>query len=292
MKLLWKSKFFQKLKTLKFDGKINFSPKSNWLLKDNNLARIYHGEFGELKHKKTQAEIRAEEKLKQAEKEEAQKAEAKAAAAEAAKKKAEEKKRKAAEAKERARKKKEERLAIEEFEADEGKINKAGATVLFVIFAAMTIFIIVGTNIYSYNISIKNAQEDFEVKMYNEAYYEVYGLKVKDEHIDLYDKIMTVQYVNSELNSYQYYMLANDREKALDSLLKGLQRYDKYYELAKRLGIRDDLQYVKAQILDKLLTEFDLTEVEANEMLEIRDDIDYSEYLYSLLGTYDIELNQ
>ncbi len=233
--------------------------------------------------KKKKAELSKEEK-------EAKKAEAKAAAAEAAKKKAEEKKRKAAEAKEKAKKKKEERLAIEEFEVDEGKINKAGATVLFVIFAAMTIFIIVGTNIYSYNLSIKNAQEDFEVRKYNEAYYEVYGLKVKDEDIDLYDKIMTVQYVNSELNSYEYYLITNNREKALDSLLKGLQRYDKYYELATRLGIEDDIAYVKSRILEKLASTFSLTESEAYDMLAIRDDFDYSEYLYSLLGTYDIEL--
>ena len=101
---------------------------------------------------------------------------------------------------------------------------------------------------------------------------------------------MTVQYVNSELNSYKYYMYANNREKALDALLKGLQRYDKYFELAMRLGIRDDLAYVKSQILEKLSSEFELTEDDAYDMLAIRDDIDYSEYLYSLIGTYDLEI--
>lgn len=57
------------LKYIKFDGKTKFEPKSNWLLKENNLARVYHGEFGELKHRKTSSEIRAEESAKKLEQE-------------------------------------------------------------------------------------------------------------------------------------------------------------------------------------------------------------------------------
>ncbi|MBR4724273.1 MAG: hypothetical protein IK071_00640, partial [Lachnospiraceae bacterium] len=239
--------------------------------------------------KKKAAEDKKKKEALTKEQKEAKKAEDKAKAAEAAQKKAEEKKRKAAEAKEKARKKKEERLAIEEFEADEGKINKAGATILFIIFAAITIFIIVGTNIYSYNLSMKNAQEDFDEQLYNEAYYDIYGYtkeQIKSEHIDLHDKIMTVQYVNSELNSYEYYMFSNNKEKALDSLLKGLQRYDKYYALARELNINDDLLYVKEKILNKLETEFGLSESDAYSIIAIRDDLDYSTSLYKLIGDY------
>lgn len=53
------------LKNLKFDTKSNFKPCANWLLKDNNLARLVNGEFGPLKHKKTQKEIKEEEKQQQ-----------------------------------------------------------------------------------------------------------------------------------------------------------------------------------------------------------------------------------
>ena len=81
-------------------------------------------------------------------------------------------------------------------------------------------------------------------------------------------------------------MTSNNREKALDSLLKGLQRYDKYLQLAQRLGITDDLNYVKGNILEKLANEFNLTEKEAYTMVSIEDNVDYSEYLYSLLGDY------
>ena len=199
---------------------------------------------------------------------------------------------KKAAAKEKERKKQETALAIAEYEMEHGKINKAGATILFVIFAILTIVIIVGTNIYSYNLSIKNAQEDFDVQKYNEAYYEVYGLKIQDEDIELYDRIMTVMFVNTQLNAYEYYMTSNNREKALDSLVKGLQRYDKYLQLAQALDITDDLNYVKGEILEKLNQEFNMSESDARVLMDKEEAIDYSEYLYGLLGSYSEELEK
>ena len=61
------------LKNLKFDNSINFKPSVNWLLKDNNLARLLNGEFGKFKHDKTSSEIKAEkekQKLQQTEEKE------------------------------------------------------------------------------------------------------------------------------------------------------------------------------------------------------------------------------
>lgn len=244
------------------------------------------------KEKKEQAEIEKAKAAEKKKKAEADKAKAKAEA-EIAKKAKEAKKaaQKAAD-KEKAKKKKEEALALAEFEVEHGRINRAGATILFVIFAILTIIIIIGTNIYSYNLSIENAREDFEIKKYNDAYYEVYGLNIQAEDIELYDRIMTVMYVNTQLNSYEYYMTSNSREKALDSLLKGLERYNKYLKLAITLDIKEDLNYVRDQILEKLLTEFNITEEQAYNMIVIDDNIDYSDYIYELIGSYEEQINK
>ncbi len=236
------------------------------------------------KEKAEQDKQKAEENKKRAAEEKArQKAEAeirkKEADARNAAKKAEEK--------EKAKKKKEEALALAEFEVEHGRINRAGATILFIIFAILTVIIIIGTNIYSYNLSIANAEEDFNIQKYNEAYYEVYGLNIQDEDIVLYDRIMTVMYVNTQLNSYEYYMTSNNEEKALDSLLKGLEKYDKYYSLASALDISDDLDYVRDEILFELEEKFNLTKEEAYNMIVIDDSIDYSDSIYGLLGSYD-----
>ncbi len=236
-------------------------------------------------NKKKQKELSKEEK-------EAKKAEDKAAKEEAAKKKAEEKKRKAEEAKAKAQKKKEEKLALEALEVNEGRINRVGASILFVIFAIIAIFIILGTNIHYYNVSIKNAQTEFDRKHYNEAYYQVYGLKIKDDDIELFDKIMTVMYVQAEQNAYNNFMKVNNRERALDSLLKGLYRYDKYLELATLLDIEDDLNYVKSMILDELDKEFGLSEAEAYDMMKYVDNIDYSAFIYTILGKYEVDTGE
>lgn len=51
------------LSTLKFEkADIKFVPCANWLLKDNNLARIVNGEFGKLKHKPTPAELKEKQR--------------------------------------------------------------------------------------------------------------------------------------------------------------------------------------------------------------------------------------
>ena len=50
------------LKSIKFDTNINFKPCANWLLKDNNLGRLLNSEFGPLKHKKTEKELREEQR--------------------------------------------------------------------------------------------------------------------------------------------------------------------------------------------------------------------------------------
>lgn len=49
------------LKGLKFETDTKFVPSANWLLKGNNLLRLYNGEFGKLRHRKTEKEIKAEE---------------------------------------------------------------------------------------------------------------------------------------------------------------------------------------------------------------------------------------
>lgn len=84
----------------------------------------------------------------------------------------------------------------------------------------------------------------------------------------------------------------NENEKALDSLLKGLQKYDKYLQLAEELNITSDLNYVKNQILEKLDSDFGLSEEEANRLVAKLDPVDYSEYLYRLIGDYEEESEQ
>lgn len=202
---------------------------------------------------------------------------------EAKKREKEEKKAQAKALKEAKKREKEElkkqRQAEEEEEAlkDQGRINRVGATIVFVCLGAFAASVIFGSNSFSYNQSVAKAEEYFGNREYTEAYNEIRGVDLKNEDIEMYDKIMTVMYVNKQLNSYNNYYAMQMYPEALDSLLKGLEKYDNYQEAAKQLGISSDLDYVRGQIIVELQTIFSLSEQEAYSIIELGTQQEYSQ---------------
>lgn len=271
-----------------------------------------NGFFGTIFHKLfaniplTEEEIAAiptpeqeEAAKKEKEAEAAKKKEDKKAAADAAKKKkAEDAKKKAADnkakkaakdaAKKAAKKEAElKRLRAEALEKPEGKINKAGAIIIFLFFIVAAAVVIVGTNIFSYDISIADATYKFGKHRYTEAYEGIRGLNIKEKDMELHDKIYTVMFVNKQLNSYNNFFAMGDYSSALDSLIKGLSRYDKYIALARQLGIHTDLDYVRKQIMAELQSVYGVDEREALELMDMTDRQDYSERIYSAVSKLD-----
>jgi hypothetical protein len=173
---------------------------------------------------------------------------------------------------------------IDEIEEEEGRINLVGAGIVFVFFGLMATLLLVGTKVVSYSLSIEKATNYFDKQKYNQAYNEVYGIDIKDEDIEIYDKIMTVMFVNKQLNSYNSYYSMGKYPDALDSLLKGLSRYDKYIELATMLGIKSDLDYVRGQLLEELNRVFKLSEKEAMKLISNEDAVEYSLKIYDVVS--------
>lgn len=256
---------------------------------ESKLVALYHKLFdnvkvdpSKIKPEPTKEELEAQKKAKQEEKERS-KEEKEAALAE---KKEQERQvklekqrvRNEAKAEKKARKMAEAKLLLEEMQAT--RINRAGASIVFVFFALIGVGIIWGTGAFSYSISIKNAEYEFKQEEYTRAYNEIYGLEIKGEDMMLYDRIMTVMYVQKQLNSYTNYYGMKDYPRALDSLLKGLQRYEKYIDLAVELDIDTDLDSVRKKILMEISTRFFMTEQEAMEIIQSGSQVEYSEKVY------------
>jgi len=225
-------------------------------------------------HKEQRAKLKEEEAAKkQAEKEAL------------AKKKAEDKRLKA-EQKKLLKDKKEQakRALLAEIEENEGKINKFGASIIIIMFAAMLCLITIGTSYYNYKISIDKAQFDFDLQRYDDAYNDVYGLEIKEEDMELYDKIMTVQYVNVQLLSYMRYHSLDMDAEALDSLIKGLRRYEKFIQHGTELGVKEDLNYLKTQIVEQLDSVFGINEATAYKMLALETQEEYSVQIYDIVS--------
>lgn len=229
-----------------------------------------------------QEKLNKEERAKRKEEEAAQK---KAEKDILARKKADEKLLKAEQKRiQKDKKEQAKRALLAEIEENEGKINKFGASIIVVMFAAVLCFITIGTSYYNYKISIDKAQFDFDLQRYDDAYNDVYGLEIKEEDMELYDKIMTVQYVNVQLLSYMRYHSLDMDAEALDSLIKGLRRYEKFSQQGLELGITEDLNYLKSQIVEQLDTVFGIDEATAYEMLALESQEDYSVQIYEIVS--------
>lgn len=215
------------------------------------IAAKKQKEEEEKKAKAEEKKLAAEEKKQIAQREKDEKARQKALAKEEKK----------------AKKLQEAKLILEEMK--DTRINRVGATIVFVLFAVCAFGLLFGSDIFGYSVSIHNATDHFnkaynnDVKYYNDAYNDIYGLKIKPEDQVLNDKIMTVMFVNKELNSYNSHIVMKDYHSALHSLLLGLYRYGKYYEQAVPLGIDRDMDYVRTQILKELDSKFGISEDEA-----------------------------
>ena len=252
-------------------------------------------EPSKIKHEPTPEEIaeekRAKSEQKQKEAEEKKKAaDEKKAAALAAKS---EKARLAQLAKEekKARKMEQAKLILEEMK--DSRINRAGAFIVFLAFALLTVLVIVGGNMVTYHLAITSAKKSFDMAInnstqyYNDAYNQIYGLELKEEDVEFGDKVMTVMFVNKQLNSYNSYVAMGDEAAALDSLLKGLKRYEKYSMFAILAGyedILDDLEYVQSQILAELDKHYGISLDEAMRLIKEQSAVEYSKTIYEIVG--------
>lgn len=233
------------------------------------------------KEKKKPAEelLTAEEKLIIEKKKEAK---AKKAAAKAEKKKANsakkaEKQKAAAEKAAMKQQKKQEKKEQNTPDPEDNiKLNTLGVVFIMTFFILIAGIVIVGTNTYSYSLGLRNANLEYSRGRYTQAYYEIYGLNIKKQDHKIYDKIMTTMYVNKELNSYYNYKEMNKYPEALDSLLKGLNRYDTHIDHAKELGIENNLNAIKKQLLKELKKSYGLTEKQARAINSIDDKAIYS----------------
>ncbi len=214
-----------------------------------------------------------EKQLKQAKKEEDK---AKKVAAK------EEKQKNQAEAKERQKKA---RDAIAAAYVPAGKINKAGALVVFALAACLAFVIIQGTKYASYHLSIKSAEKDFQNSRYDEAYESLSGESLNDSDSEMYDKVQTIMVVKKELNSYYNFKKMNMELEALDSLIKGIDRYERYITNAQRLKVDGELNILKQEMLTILITQYNLSENEAVGLVNIEHAIEYTNELTNIVNS-------
>lgn len=199
-------------------------------------------------------------------------------------KKHEESKKKQDKENKKAQKRKKLEAELEE-EKNEKKVSTPVVIVVFALFAALAIVVILGTKEFNYSQVIQKAADYFERQRYHLAYDEVSGVDVRQKDEELRDRIYTVMYVERLYESYENNMAMNRPDKALDALLRGLEKYDEHYDEAVELGIVEDIDSCRAKILAALSGTYGLSESQAYDIMKLEGQAytqmltDYSEAL-------------
>lgn len=170
---------------------------------------------------------------------------------------------------EKKRLKEAEMLAELEIEKGQKKVPTFVVILVFIAFAVLMVLVVIGSKTFNYQQVIKKASDYFDRQRYRLAYDEVAGVEVKEEDQELKDKIYTVMYVERLYESYENNMTLERPDKALDSLLRGLEKYDEHYEEAVALGIAKDVKSVKEKIVNALWNTYGLTEAAAYELMTL-----------------------
>lgn len=173
-------------------------------------------------------------------------------------------------------------------EGPEKKLNKPLCVIVILFFLCIGGAVILGTNVFDYTLVITKATSYFERQKYGMAYREILGVNVKEQDKDLESRIYTVMYVERQYEAYENYRVMDKPDKALDSLLQGLAKYDDYYQEAQTLNILDDYNYAKNQIVTALNETYGMTEADALELLQLPDQ-EYTEQIR--LRSADVQFN-
>ena len=232
------------------------------------------------------AALAKEEKAKQAEEDKEKKAEEKAAKKEQAEQaKAAKKAEREGKALERQMKK--EQKKAEEEASGEPKYNVTiiKLSLLFTIVAAFGILLWAISSFNYRRISKKEAMIYFTADQYELAYEKIAGLEPRKSEQIFFEQVRTVMYVQKQYDSYLSYYNIGMKEEALDSLLKGIDKYDKYYEMADDLGILDDMDKVLGKIYTALEESYNLLPEKAGEIANIEDSADYSVELRKVINS-------
>ena len=143
------------------------------------------------------------------------------------------------------------------------KIKPVSIVMLVLFVAGVSVLISVLSSGFYYNNSVSLAKDYYSNEQYEKAYDKLSGIKLNGSDKTLYEQASTIMYVQKQYDSYENYMKLNMKTEALDSLIKGVNRYNSLRPQAQELGIDNKLTAVYKQIVLALQDTFKISETEA-----------------------------
>ena len=162
-------------------------------------------------------------------------------------------------------------------------LPKVPVILVFVMAASILVLVLAGTHLLGYSNSFADADQAFAEGRYSDAFQAVAGEKVKEKDTDTYEKYRITAMVSAEYEAYESMMDAEVYDMALDSLIRTVQRYDRYLQDAETYGCRGEFDKIESAAETALQQDFGLTAEDARTMYALSNKETYSREIYKVL---------
>lgn len=174
-------------------------------------------------------------------------------------------------AKKAAKPKKEKKPKPEPKPGDILKIKPKSIMLFITLVASVIVLISLLNTTVSYTTAISKAKTNLENGDYSKVYESLSGMKLNKSDETLYRQATLITYVTRQYESYQNYMEMDMKTEAINALVKGLARYDTYYNEANSLGVGNQMKEARAQIIQAFNATFKISESEAVSLVAMSD---------------------
>lgn len=174
-------------------------------------------------------------------------------------------------AKKAAKPKKEKKPKPEPKPGDILKIKTKSIMLFITLVASVIVLISLLNTTVSYTTAISKAKTNLENGDYSKVYESLSGMKLNKSDEILYRQATLITYVTRQYESYQNYMEMDMKTEAINALVKGLARYDTYYNEANSLGVGNQMKEARAQIIQAFNDTFKISESEAVSLVAMSD---------------------
>ena len=162
-------------------------------------------------------------------------------------------------------------------------LPKVPVILVFVMALSILVLVLAGTHLLGYSNSFADADQAFAEGRYSDAFQAVAGEKVKEKDTDTYEKYRFTAMVSAEYEAYESMMDAEVYDMALDSLIRTVQRYDKYLQDAETYGCRGEFDKIESAAETALQQDFGLTAEDARTLYALSNKETYSREIYKVL---------
>lgn len=168
-------------------------------------------------------------------------------------------------------------------------LPKKPVILIFVMALSILILIWLGSSNLQYGQDMQQAKDDFASGSYVTAFQTVAGSSVKGKDENFYKKAQVLASIQSEYQSYESLSGINENEMALDALIRGYGRCVDGTDMAQEYEITDEMEGLKAQILQQLSDHFGVSEEKAAELHAMTKRTDYTKAIQEILAAAGLE---